>query len=206
MDIIGDIVAIGKTVLKSFYNTLYPNISSGSGAPTSTPAKILDFYKKTDSPSATYVSNGTSSSADWKKLNGSYEIKLFSPSITSPNDGATYYAGTNPSMPSGSAASLRSYIPRGGVITSAYVSVYAQATFGSNETFSAYIRLNNTTDYLISDQLVATAASQFFTNIALNIPVAQLDYVVAKIVCPTWATNPAAISFGITLGVDLSGV
>lgn len=45
-----------------------PYITSGSGAPGTTPGKIGDMYVRT-SNAKVYVSTGTSSSADWTILN-----------------------------------------------------------------------------------------------------------------------------------------
>lgn len=45
-----------------------PTISSGSGAPASTPAKVGDIYIDTAGDDA-YIAVGTSSSADWEKSN-----------------------------------------------------------------------------------------------------------------------------------------
>jgi len=45
-------------------NSAAPTISSGSGAPGSTPGKIGDIYVDTAAP-ALYAAKGTASSADW---------------------------------------------------------------------------------------------------------------------------------------------
>lgn len=44
-----------------------PNISSGSGAPGSTPSKVGDLYIDT-SGNAAYIATGTSSSGDWEQI------------------------------------------------------------------------------------------------------------------------------------------
>jgi hypothetical protein len=49
-------------------DTVYPNISSGEGAPSSTPSKVGDLYFDT-SGEKVYGATGTSSSSDWKILN-----------------------------------------------------------------------------------------------------------------------------------------
>ena len=58
-----------------------PNISSGAGAPTSTPGKVGDIYIDTTNDDA-YTAVGTSSSADWEKNNDG----------TGGGGGATHYA------------------------------------------------------------------------------------------------------------------
>lgn len=49
-------------------NTVYPNISSGTTAPSSTPAKIGNMYIDT-SAKKLYIATGTSSSSDWTITN-----------------------------------------------------------------------------------------------------------------------------------------
>jgi hypothetical protein len=49
-------------------DTIYPNISYGTGAPSSNPSKVGDRYIDTSSKKE-YCAMGTSSSADWVLLN-----------------------------------------------------------------------------------------------------------------------------------------
>jgi hypothetical protein len=58
-----------------------------------------------------------------------------------------------------------------------------------------YVRVNNTTDYLISTLSVA-ASERVFTSSALSIPLAVGDYVEMKCIPPIWATNPLTFIIG----------
>jgi hypothetical protein len=49
---------------KIYVDTVAPTVSSGSGAPGTTPTKIGDIYVDTSAP-ALYFSKGVASSADW---------------------------------------------------------------------------------------------------------------------------------------------
>lgn len=54
--------------LKEYFETTAPIISSGSGAPASTPTKIGNVYVDTTGTKV-YISTGTTNSSDWKILN-----------------------------------------------------------------------------------------------------------------------------------------
>jgi hypothetical protein len=111
-----------------------------------------------------------------------------------PVDATTYYFGSNYKNDSTTPLIQKMRIPRTGIITSASLFSYA-TTVGTNENISAYVRLNNTTDYLIQT-IGAATAERFFINDNINIPVATGNFVEIKVVCPTWATNPAGIKLG----------
>jgi hypothetical protein len=124
-----------------------------------------------------------------------YSINLVAASLSSTTDGATYYFGSLSGLAPQTTANLaRVYIPKAGTIKVAYV-VARAATIGTNEAWSAYIRVNNTTDYLIQT-LSSTDNPRVWSNTSLSIAVSQGDYFEIKMVCPTWATNPATVAFG----------
>jgi hypothetical protein len=114
----------------------------------------------------------------------------------SPNDSTTYYIGGNPAAPSTTAAQHRIYFGHNtGRITLANVYTHAVTVAGSNENWSAYIRLNDTTDYLIATLALATANRLFF-NDALDIDLVYGDFFQIKFVAPAWATNPTGVGYG----------
>jgi hypothetical protein len=117
-----------------------------------------------------------------------------------PADGVTYYAGCFPKNPQSSANTARIYIRRAGIIRIAEINTYA-TTAGTNESWSFYVRLNDTTDYLIAT-ISASTNERTFSNTAINITVAPGDFVEIKIVCPTWATNPSGVGAGGYLLVE----
>jgi len=80
------------------------------------------------------------------------------------------------------------------VIKRAEIYCYS-GTAGTNQAWSGYIRLNNTTDTLISTLSVATS-ERIFSNSALSIAVVAGDYFEIKFINPTWATNPLTTIFG----------
>jgi hypothetical protein len=111
-------------------------------------------------------------------------------SAQSPADGATYYFGSTLEEAT-SEGHQRIRIPKAGTIVAAEIYTYS-ATVGTNEAISYYIRLNATTDTLIAT-VAAAAAERDFVNDALSIAVVKGDFIEIKMVCPTWATNPATL-------------
>lgn len=94
--------------------------------------------------------------------------------------------------PSTTAARWRVYIPKAGTIKTAYLFSYA-GTAGTNENWSTYIRLNNTSDTLIQT-LAANTNARVWSNINMSISVVAGDYIEIKEVFPAWATNPATVT------------
>jgi len=145
--------------------------------------------------------------AGWLELGGGgasgngYTMNLVAAALSSPTDAATYYFGSLSALAPQTTANLaRVYIPKAGTIKVAYI-VARAGTVGTNEEWSAYIRLNNTTDYLIQS-LSSTANPRVWSNTGLSIAVSQGDYFEIKMVCPTWSTNPATVAFGGVVYVE----
>jgi len=113
---------------------------------------------------------------------------------SSPVDAQTIYFGNLPKAPVTTANTSKVYIPRAGTIKRAEIYCYS-GTAGTNQAWSGYIRLNNTTDTLISTLSVATN-ERVFTNSSLSIVVVAGDYIEIKFINPTWATNPLTTIFG----------
>lgn len=113
---------------------------------------------------------------------------------SSPADGATVYFGMLPKAPVTTANISKVYIPKDGTIKRAEIYCYS-GTAGTAESWSLYVRKNNTTDYLIAT-LAISANERRFSNIQLDIPVVVGDYIEIKGVQPSWATNPATTIYG----------
>ena len=107
----------------------------------------------------------------------------------SPVDSTTYYI-SGKGVQDGNAARGRIYIPVSGTIVYADFNSYVGTTLGSAETSSAWVRLNNTTDTLISDAIQQDAVYEQFVNSALSIAVTAGNYVEIKWTTPAWGTNP----------------
>lgn len=113
---------------------------------------------------------------------------------SSPADGQTIYFGQLPKAPVTTANVSKVYIRKAGTIKVANIYCYS-GTAGTAESWSLYIRKNNTTDTLIATVSAATN-ERVFQNSALSIAVAEGDYIEIKAVNPTWATNPLTTIWG----------
>ena len=128
-------------------------------------------------------------------------VRVHEPNALNPTDATTYYFGF-PSLvvPDGNATYHKTLVPTACRVVG-FTSVLRTAT-ASNETWSIYVRVNNTTDYLLSSTFEASSGSalnmtQYAYN--LNIPMSAGDYYEFKMVCPTWVTNPTGLYIRIEL-------
>lgn len=177
-------------------------VYTGTSAPSTTPAKIGDVFIDTTNVKF-YRANGTSSSADWKLVNGSYSMQGFSGYTSSVSASTTYYFGSYWSATLEMAiANSRIYIPKKGIITAAFVN-FKQTTYSSSEQSSLYIRVNNTTDYLISNSIQTNVGNTYINNTSMSIPVNQGDYINFKFITPAWTTNAGGMSISAQIGIDL---
>jgi hypothetical protein len=119
---------------------------------------------------------------------------------SSPGDGATVYFGNMPKAPTTTNAISKVYIRKAGTIKIAEIYCYS-GTAGTNENWSLYIRLNDTTDTLIAT-VGAAAKERVFSNTNLSISVVAGDYIEIKGVHPTWATNPLTTIYGGYLYIE----
>jgi len=127
-----------------------------------------------------------------------YALTVLCPS-SNPVDAETVYIANIPHILETNIDKRRLYIPKAGTIK--VVDLFSYSTGGTNEDWSAYLRLNN-----VSQTLIATVGLAAFmrrwTNVGLNIPVVAGDWVTIKLVNPTWATNPTNVMFGGTIYIE----
>lgn len=113
---------------------------------------------------------------------------------SSPVDAQTVYFGMLPKVPVTTGGQSKIYIQKAGTIKIAEIYCYS-GTAGTAESWSLYIRKNNTTDTLIKTLSVSTS-ERVFTNATLSIAVAVGDYIEIKGIQPTWGTNPLTTIYG----------
>ena len=112
-------------------------------------------------------------------------------SITAPADSTTHYIGALGLSTLEGINKIR--MPKAGRIKKVYLIFVATVTQSSNETSTISIRLNATTDTVISSSIVCSATINEFSNTAMNVAVAVDDYIELKWVTPAWATNPTGL-------------
>lgn len=130
-----------------------------------------------------------------------YTLQVFA-SASSPADSQTYYFDSVPgSWLNTIDGQVKLYIPKSGHITKVYLYWVAVTVAGSNEQVSAYVRINEASDTLIS-QISDANAQKLFKNTALNIPVNEGDNIQIKVVTPVWVTNPTNVAFSGTIMIE----
>ena len=111
----------------------------------------------------------------------------------SPLDSSTYYFGNFITVPQTYEPVARFYLPFDCTIKSIYLAAFMYTTAASAEDVSVYIRVNNSTDHLISTtwkwNVVNTDNLLFVSGLAIALSAG--DYITVKIVTPNFATNPA---------------
>jgi len=124
----------------------------------------------------------------------------------SPADNETFYFGTpfNQDPSELNQDGNRIDIPFTGTITGATIGTAIRGTIGSNENNSFYIRVNNTTDNLISSTYKFDSYNKQQNISNLSIAVTAGDYIEIKWVNPTYATNPSNIRNWINIFVQTS--
>ena len=114
-------------------------------------------------------------------------------SLSTTTDGATIYFGAMAGLaPQTTAALAKVYVPVACTIKAAYIQ-WRAATAGTSESFTMYLRKNNSSDTTIAS-VSNTSAVKDFQNTGLSLSMAAGDYFEIKCVCPTWATNPATVA------------
>lgn len=108
-----------------------------------------------------------------------------------PTDAQTVYFGGITRAPSTVANTDKIFFRQAGVIKIVNLYTFA-AVAGSNQAWSLYVRLNDTTDTLVATVSAATQ-ERIFNNSGLAIAVAAGDYIQLKMVNPTWTTDPTGV-------------
>jgi hypothetical protein len=102
----------------------------------------------------------------------------------------SYYYGSAGFVISTTAGYYRTEFPRAGTIKSIYLDFYNAGAAASNEASSVYIRINNTTNYLASNNILLDAVTRFHAVTGFSIPVSAGDYYEVLLVTANWATEP----------------
>lgn len=123
----------------------------------------------------------------------------FSCASHNPLDSTTYYFGSLPAAaPTTTGDLYRVYIPRTGHIRKFAVIVLVGGTLGSSETGTMYLRINGTTDYLISSAMswasvLQSVAEAYEDDTAPAVSIN--DYFEIKFITPAWVTNPTTVIY-----------
>lgn len=150
------------------------------------------------------VNSSTTKKVQVTNLIKGYTLITAASASTSPADTTTYYcggvAGFGLSVTEG--GSFLMYVPKAGTIKAVYLYITVSGALATSETSTISLRLNNTTDTVISAAIAPTATSQVYSNTALSIAVVQGDYFEYKWVTPNWATNPVNVKVGSVVYIE----
>jgi len=180
-----------------------------NGVTTSAPSQdavydALVLKEDISNKSSSYTVSSTTTYANTKALVDGLASRSSFVSLKglnfSPADATSYYF-VDSEAPNTNATLYRFYCPSSLVIKKAYVYFAVTTTIGTAETSSIYIRVNNTTDTLISNAVNLSAAASNVSNTSLNLSISAGSYFNIKWTTPAWATNPTNIQINVVLEI-----
>lgn len=111
-----------------------------------------------------------------------------------PADSTTYYVGATQLAVTTTENTIRRFhFAKACTIVGCEVTIKNLGAAGTGEASTVFIRLNNTTNYNISNTIVTTVqapAVNFANSDSLAIPVAAGDFIIPGWLTPAWVTNP----------------
>lgn len=128
--------------------------------------------------------------ANIPNVNPCFALQTIMTSATTLTQNTTYYFGSGTGFLTGGNFSDRYplYVDRNCTLKSVFLN-YQSNVVPSSEPCILYARVNKTTDYLISDNVVFNSSVGSLQLTDLNIPLAENNYFMFKLVTPTtWAT------------------
>jgi hypothetical protein len=123
-----------------------------------------------------------------------YCINLFSYGVSVVDAATSYFSAIGNAQASTTSDRQRLYISKAGTIKASYLYLESASGAGTNESWSLYIRVNDTTDSLVQS-LSSTSTKRVWSNTSLSISVSAGDYIEMKLVNPTWSTNPSGPNY-----------
>jgi hypothetical protein len=116
----------------------------------------------------------------------------------SPLASTTYYFGGPAQQPVTGAIQLRRkvYLYEPVIITGCEIGMNGTSGGGTTESFSIYIQVNGTDDYLIqTNNFVTGSFTCEFRNTKMSVKLGPTDWFVFKLVCPAWVVAPANVYY-----------
>jgi len=121
-----------------------------------------------------------------------FPIQISTP-VFNPANSTTYYFGTANVAPGVVATGRMSIFPWNGRVVGVLLHV-SIAVPGTGELFTAYLRVNNTTDYLINT-FPSNASALLYSQVIMDtpVPITDADYFEMKLVTPTTGTPATSV-------------
>lgn len=127
------------------------------------------------------------------ELTDIYTLTIQSSQINLANATTYYFGGFAGSQPTTVAALVPVTAPKAGVLTNVHLIAWVNGTLATAGNCTLSIRVNNTTDYLVTNTLALTAVTNKVNVDTLTIPIAEDDEIEFKLLTPTWATPPTQV-------------
>jgi hypothetical protein len=157
-------------------------------------------------PTASAANRGALSSADWTTFNSKAARDTFTLRFgvgpVSPFDNTTYYVGEGTLTLSTVATLWDNKMAFACKLVGAQIMANNNLGTSTSEASTLYVRVNNTTDVLLSNAVVFTGApptSTSYTVTGLSQTINANDEITVKWVTPTWATNPTGAQLVLSL-------
>lgn len=120
---------------------------------------------------------------------GKFTAILSPGTMTAPANSTSYLFATVNNIGASTNANLaKFYVPRACTLVAAYVLFHNSGTLGTAETSTINVRVNNTTDTVISAAVANNAVNTEANNTAMTLGLASGDYLAIKWTTPAWAT------------------
>ena len=104
-----------------------------------------------------------------------------------------YFAGCASIQPTTTADIVNLVAPKEGQMTNVHLTFWVNGTLASAENCTLSVRVNNTTDYLVTNTLQLNAVKNSVNVDTLTIPIAEDDTFEFKLVTPAFGTPPTQV-------------
>jgi hypothetical protein len=176
----------------------YTGAHNFTGATITAPTKSVGT-NTTDVATMEALQSGLATKAN---TGANFVLRYLSTQSLSPADATSYYFGAFPVKALDANATYhQDILPIACKLVAATIITHSAGAC-TQETYSLYIRKNNTTDYLISSAIfngTASALPYQYTATGLNNTYAAGDKIEMKLVTPTWVTNPTTYYIQVDL-------
>jgi hypothetical protein len=172
-------------------------------------SKQIESADTTTYPNLTelsYVKGVTSSIQTQLDSKAGYEMQTGQLGAFAPVDLTSYYFGspitaTNTTTVAGRA---NFYFPYKGTIKRIDVYVMNAGTGGTTETSSVFLRINNTTDTLVTNAINTNTGVNIVVKFSgtISVPITTSDYFELRWDTPAWSTNPGSVRMFAVLYID----
>lgn len=127
------------------------------------------------------------------QLTDIYTLTSQASQINFANATTYYFGGFAGSQPTSVAALVPLTAPKAGVLTNVHLIFWVNGTLASAGSCALSVRINNTTDYLVTNSLALTSVTNKVNVDSLSIPIAEDDEIEFKLLTPTWGTPPTQV-------------